>query len=207
MPWLGVELVTSWLTGWHSIHWSTPVRAGVLGVFWGGGCFFVFFYHVREKRSAPLTEEPGIACFKNSCITQVENCCCDQLSYPARVLVIDYQVWFHWDQRTLYDFSYFKFGKICFMSQDMVDHDTHRCFEHLRGVCIPLLLGGMFWMCQLVLGWWCCWVLYPCGFSVQLFCQLLRGGEVSDHNYEFVYFSFQFSHALSSWWVDPIIVI
>ena len=25
VPWLGIELVTLWFTGWHSIHWATPV--------------------------------------------------------------------------------------------------------------------------------------------------------------------------------------
>ena len=27
VPWLGIELVTLWFAGWHSIHWATPVRA------------------------------------------------------------------------------------------------------------------------------------------------------------------------------------
>ena len=32
VPWLGIELVTLWLTDWHSIHWASPARAefGVL---------------------------------------------------------------------------------------------------------------------------------------------------------------------------------
>ena len=27
VPWLGIEPVTLWFTGWHSIHWATPIRA------------------------------------------------------------------------------------------------------------------------------------------------------------------------------------
>ena len=27
VPWLGIELVTLWFTGWHSIHWATPAMA------------------------------------------------------------------------------------------------------------------------------------------------------------------------------------
>ena len=27
VPWLGIEPVTLWFTGWHSIHWATPARA------------------------------------------------------------------------------------------------------------------------------------------------------------------------------------
>ena len=27
VPWLRIELVTLWFTGWHSIHWATPARA------------------------------------------------------------------------------------------------------------------------------------------------------------------------------------
>ena len=27
VPWLGIELVTLWFTGLHSIHWATPARA------------------------------------------------------------------------------------------------------------------------------------------------------------------------------------
>ena len=27
MPWLGIEPVTLWFAGWHSIHWATPTRA------------------------------------------------------------------------------------------------------------------------------------------------------------------------------------
>ena len=27
VPWLGIEPVTFWFTGWHSIHWATPTRA------------------------------------------------------------------------------------------------------------------------------------------------------------------------------------
>ena len=27
VPWLGIELVTLWFTGWHWIHWATPARA------------------------------------------------------------------------------------------------------------------------------------------------------------------------------------
>ena len=26
-PWLGIELATFWLTGRHSVHWTTPTRA------------------------------------------------------------------------------------------------------------------------------------------------------------------------------------
>ena len=26
VPWLGIELLTLWFTGWHSIHWATPAR-------------------------------------------------------------------------------------------------------------------------------------------------------------------------------------
>ena len=28
VPWLGIELVTLWFAGQHSIHWATPARAG-----------------------------------------------------------------------------------------------------------------------------------------------------------------------------------
>ena len=31
------------------------------------------FNNLRDKRSVPLTKESGIACFKNSCSTPVEN--------------------------------------------------------------------------------------------------------------------------------------
>ena len=34
VPWLGIEPVTLWFTGWRSIHWATPARA-----------WFVFFLH------------------------------------------------------------------------------------------------------------------------------------------------------------------
>ena len=27
VPWLGIELTTLWLAGWHTIHWATPARA------------------------------------------------------------------------------------------------------------------------------------------------------------------------------------
>ena len=27
VPWLGIEPVTLWFTGWHSIYWATPARA------------------------------------------------------------------------------------------------------------------------------------------------------------------------------------
>ena len=27
VPWLGIEPMTLWFTGWHSIHWATPSRA------------------------------------------------------------------------------------------------------------------------------------------------------------------------------------
>ena len=27
VPWLGIELVTPWFAGWHSIYWATPARA------------------------------------------------------------------------------------------------------------------------------------------------------------------------------------
>ena len=30
VPWLGIEPVTLWFTGWHSIHWATPARAIIL---------------------------------------------------------------------------------------------------------------------------------------------------------------------------------
>ena len=30
VPWLGIESVTLWFTGWHSVHWTTPARA----VYW-----------------------------------------------------------------------------------------------------------------------------------------------------------------------------
>ena len=35
----------------------------------------VLLDNLGEKRSVPLTEQPGIACFKNSCGTGVENHC------------------------------------------------------------------------------------------------------------------------------------
>ena len=30
VPWLGIEPMTLWLTGWHSIHWATTARAELL---------------------------------------------------------------------------------------------------------------------------------------------------------------------------------
>ena len=26
VPWLGIKPATLWFTGWHSVHWATPVR-------------------------------------------------------------------------------------------------------------------------------------------------------------------------------------
>ena len=30
VPWLGIEPVTLWFTGWHSVYWATPARATLL---------------------------------------------------------------------------------------------------------------------------------------------------------------------------------
>ena len=30
VPWLGIEPVTLWFAGWHSVHWATPARAKVI---------------------------------------------------------------------------------------------------------------------------------------------------------------------------------
>ena len=38
VPWLGIEPVTLWFIGQHSIHWATPVRAFF--------CFVLFFLRV-----------------------------------------------------------------------------------------------------------------------------------------------------------------
>ena len=48
MPWLGIGLVTLWLAGWRSIHWTTPARASVH--------FNVVLYHVNViSRVAEVT--------------------------------------------------------------------------------------------------------------------------------------------------------
>ena len=33
VPWLGVEQMTLWFAGWHSVHWATPVRAEITQCF------------------------------------------------------------------------------------------------------------------------------------------------------------------------------
>ena len=49
----------------HS-HWTTTVVLASV--------FFFLFDNLKEKRSGPLAKQSGIACFKNSCGTPVENC-------------------------------------------------------------------------------------------------------------------------------------
>ena len=34
VPWLGIELVTLWFTGWCSVHWATPARSILSMYFW-----------------------------------------------------------------------------------------------------------------------------------------------------------------------------
>ena len=41
------------------------------------------FDNLRKKKSAPLTKESAIACFKNSSGRQVENCCSGKINLVA----------------------------------------------------------------------------------------------------------------------------
>ena len=34
VPWLGIEPVTLWFAGWHSIHWATSASAGNFFLYW-----------------------------------------------------------------------------------------------------------------------------------------------------------------------------
>ena len=58
VPWLGIEPVTLWFTGWHSIHWATPVRAWLL-LFYG---FHALFYAAEVLTK--FTEHPYNQCFE-----------------------------------------------------------------------------------------------------------------------------------------------
>ena len=51
VPWLGIELVTLWFTGWCSIHWATPARAKCLYFIipkWGLCTFMGFTTRIHQ---------------------------------------------------------------------------------------------------------------------------------------------------------------
>ena len=61
VPWLGIELVTLWFSGQHSIHWATPARAMIPFYTWrhwgprGGTCHVCFsrphsMDHIQDRK-------------------------------------------------------------------------------------------------------------------------------------------------------------
>ena len=44
VPWLGIEQVTLWFSGWHSIHWATPARV-IWSIF---DRFFTFWWNLKQ---------------------------------------------------------------------------------------------------------------------------------------------------------------
>lgn len=68
--------------------------------------------------------------------------------------------------------SIFSFDKLHFMAQNMI---YFWWMSHVRRTCILLLLGPVFYKCQLSpVDWWCYSVqLYPYWLSICCICQLL----------------------------------
>ena len=58
---------------------------------------FFKFDNLREKKSMPLTKQSGIAHFKTSCPTPVENCC-PRLKW-CQMLVLECGCWQKYGQR------------------------------------------------------------------------------------------------------------
>ena len=123
---------------------------------------------------------------------------------------------------TLYYLNYFKFVELCFVAQDMV------CLEWFMGTeCILLLLGGVFYICQLDLISWvfCSNFLHPCCFlsisSISCWEEILKSStKIEDLSiYSFSSISFPscilrvccFLHthlgSLFFWWIDPFIIM
>lgn len=99
-----------------------------------------------------------------------------------------------WSRNKLYGFNYFKFIEVSFMAiWSILLCSTDACKEC---TCF-LLLGRVFYKCQLnPVGWWD-WFLY-------IFADILSsgsisflewGGEVLSYNYRFICFSFHLSFA------------
>lgn len=82
-----------------------------------------------------------------------------------------------WPSRRFVSYSVsftFTFVEVCLMVQDMASLRT--CSVNAWG-CMSLSLGSVFpkrWLDSV--GWWWCWVLLYCWYSVDLFYGLLREG-------------------------------
>ena len=56
VPWLWIKLATLWLSGWHSIHWSTPARVqdtlqAIKAKLFSGKNIYIEFYSVIQIKN------------------------------------------------------------------------------------------------------------------------------------------------------------
>lgn len=68
---------------------------------------------------------------------------------------------------------------------------------HTKGICVPLLLGGAIYWCQLCqVGWWCTGLLCPYKFSTCSIVYREKSVQVSSFNCDCVNVFFNFYHLL-----------
>ena len=72
VPWLGIEPVTFWFTGWRSIHWATPARAPFGFLIKTNFYFHSCTYHHTQDRIEQTSRKPWIS--QNT--SENSNMCC-----------------------------------------------------------------------------------------------------------------------------------
>lgn len=131
-----------------------------------------------------------------------------------RCFCFKFLIWFYYDQKKHFVWlDSYRFIETCVMAHNMFS-------EHMKRICILLLLGGMFFKCQ-----WSCLliVLFKSFINLLYFLSICsinyseRGVKVSNYNCGWIYISlhcyqFMFHIALlgaytlrtviASWWID-----
>ena len=60
VPWLGIEPVTFWFAGWHSIHWASPAMAGRFLRYLFSHPYEIFVYPIMQWHNLSVYLPPPL---------------------------------------------------------------------------------------------------------------------------------------------------